>query len=139
MGTKANYKTKPREQLLDYMKTVPGKHFTVNDVCEYLHRQGSTIGQTTVYRQIEKMVDEGIMQKYVIDANSPACFEYVPEDSHKNGVCFHCKCEKCGKLFHMNCESLEGVRDHLMEHHGFQLDPLRTVFYGVCETCRATA
>ena len=68
MGTKPNYKTKQREQLLDYMKTVPGKHFTVNDVCEYLHRQGSTIGQTTVYRQIEKMVDEGIMQKYVIDA-----------------------------------------------------------------------
>ena len=137
MTGKPNYKTKQRTQLLDYMKTVPGKHITVNDVCDYLHRQGVSIGQTTVYRQMERMVDEGIMNKYVLDANTPACFEYVPESDHvSKGICFHCKCEKCGKLIHMNCDALAGISEHLMEDHGFQLDPLRTVFYGVCEACR---
>ena len=124
MGTKPNYKTKQREQLLDYMKTVQGKHITVNDVCEYMHRQGSTIGQTTVYRQMERMVDEGIMQKYVIDANSPACFEYVGQEIHADGeCCFHCKCEKCGRLIHMHCEELAMIPGHLMEHHQFLLNP----------------
>ncbi len=138
MATKPNYRTKQREQLLDYMKTVPGEHITVGDVCDYLHRQGVSIGQTTVYRQMERMVDEGLVQKYVIDINSPACFAYIPEDDHfKEGICFHCKCEKCGKLIHMNCEALGDIKEHLMEHHGFVLDPRRTVFYGVCEDCRA--
>ncbi len=137
MEGKPNYKTKQRAQLLDYLKTVPGQHITVNDVCDYLHRQGVTIGQTTVYRQMERMVDEGVVNKYLIDANSPACFEYVPESKHMTkGICFHCKCEKCGKLIHMNCEALTGIQEHLMADHGFQLDPRRTVFYGICDACR---
>ena len=49
-----------------------------------------------------------------------------------------CKCEKCGKLTHMHCEELEGIGEHLYEHHGFVLNPLRTVFYGVCEDCAAS-
>ena len=66
-----------------------------------------------------------------------ACFEYVGQDSHAPGeACFHLKCEKCGKLLHLHCEELDHIGGHLFEEHGFKLDPLRTVFYGVCEECR---
>jgi Fur family ferric uptake transcriptional regulator len=138
MTEKPNYRTKQKSELLDYMKSVQGEHVTAQDACDYLRRKGVSIGQTTVYRQLERMVDEGLVNKYVLDANTPACFEYVPEDSHvKCGVCFHCKCEKCGKLFHVSCETLSGLAAHLMKDHGFEMDPLRTVFYGVCKACRA--
>ena len=44
----------------------------------------------TAYRRLEKLVDEGIINKYIIDPGSPACFEYVGEDSHQDSdVCFH--------------------------------------------------
>ncbi|MBQ9890389.1 MAG: transcriptional repressor [Firmicutes bacterium] len=137
MDPRANYRTKQREMLIGYLKTVPGVHITASDVCEYFRTHGAPISQATVYRQLEKLVGEGVLNKYIIDAGSPACFEYVSADSHSGGeVCFHCKCEKCGKLIHMHCEELEEIQAHLSAEHHFKLDPMRTVFYGLCEECR---
>ena len=122
--------------LIDYFRSAKGVHYTAGDVCEYLKEQGASIGQSTVYRQLESLVDEGILNKYIIDTNSPACFEYVDTNSHKDGgICFHCKCEQCGKLIHMHCDELSGVGEHLLDEHKFKLDPKRTVIYGLCEEC----
>ena len=67
------YKTKQKEILINYFKSSPGKHITAGDVCEHCKAQGENIGQSTVYRQLEKLVDEGIINKYIIDPGSPAC------------------------------------------------------------------
>lgn len=136
MSSRSTYKTKQREILLDYLETVPGVHITASDVCEYFKKQGSPIGQSTVYRQLERLVDEGIINKYIIDGNSPACFEYVGAEIHSGPeTCFHCKCEKCGKLIHLHCEELVGMQEHLQKEHQFTLNAMRTVFYGLCEQC----
>ena len=136
MNAKSKYKTRQKEELLEFLETKPGVHITVGDVCDYFKAQGSPIGQTTVYRHLERMVDEGIVNKYVIDQGTPACFEYMSADSHAGpGVCFHCKCEKCGRLIHLTCSEMNELTAHLREHHRFSLDPRRTVFYGLCEAC----
>lgn len=136
MTIKPKYKTKQREMLISYLSSVSGEHITAGDVCEYFKEQGVSIGQATVYRQLESLVDEGIVNKYMIDANSPACFEYMGEETHAGaGICFHCKCSKCGKLLHLHCGELMEIQDHLQKEHGFMLDPKRTVFYGICEEC----
>ena len=136
MDSRSKYKTKQREILIDYFKSFPGLHITAGDVCDYFKSRGSSIGQATVYRQLESLVDEGILNKYTLDSSSPSCFEYMGADSHEeSGICFHCKCRKCGRLIHMKCDELESIKDHLFAEHGFKLDPIRTVFYGLCETC----
>ena len=56
MNAKPKYKTKQREILLEHLKTIPGEHFTAGDICEYFKMQGSPIGQSTVYRQLEELV-----------------------------------------------------------------------------------
>ncbi len=136
MSEKGKYKTKQGEALVDYLKTLPGQHFTVHDVCEHCKDSGISMGQTTVYRQLEKLVSEGTVKKYIIDGNSAACFEYAPENKEETQTCFHCKCEKCGKLIHLRCEEVTEIKSHLESHHGFVLNPTRTVFYGLCEACR---
>ena len=136
VSQRSNYKTKQKEILINYFKSSPGVHITAGDVCEHCKSVGENIGQSTVYRQLEKLVDEGIINKYIIDPGSPACFEYVGEDSHQDSdVCFHCKCEKCGKLIHMHCEELEEMGLHIMKEHGFKVDAVRTIIYGLCEEC----
>ena len=138
MEQKINYKTKHREELLKYLQSIPGRHFTVNDVRDHFRDQGCAMGTTTIYRQLERLVDQGMVNKYIIDATSPACFEYVGEaHAVSEEVCFHCKCEKCGRLIHLHCEELESIQAHLMAGHGFLLNPLRTVFYGLCGDCQA--
>ena len=136
MNTRTKYKTKQKEIVLGYLASVPGVHITASDVCAYLKEQGSPVGQSTVYRQLESLVDEGVLSKYIIDSNTPACFEYIGADSHGNAeVCFHCKCEKCGKLIHLHCDEMEEIQGHLYKEHRFRLNPMRTVFYGLCEDC----
>ena len=137
MGSKAPYQTKQMAQLLSYLRTVEGTHVTVADVCLHFKEQGITIGTTTVYRNLEKMVEQVLVAKYNVDGTSSACFEYLGAEEHCHKTsCFHCKCEKCGKLIHLHCEDVVKLEQHLMESHGFQMDPCRTVFYGICEDCR---
>ena len=133
---KAPYKTKQMTELLTFLKSVQGSHVTVSDICAYFQTKGIAVGTTTVYRHLEKMVKEGVVAKYVVDGTSSACFEYIGGHEMENQVvCYHCKCEKCGKLIHLQCNEVASLKQHMMEHHNFAMDPLRTVFYGICSEC----
>jgi hypothetical protein len=46
-----------------------------------------------------------------------------------------CKCEKCGRLIHLHCDEIEELCAHMKNEHHFILNPARTVFYGICESC----
>ena len=130
------YKTKHKEELLSYLESIPGKHVTAGEICSCMKEGGSSIGTATVYRQLEKLVAEGLLNKYVVDEGSSACYEFVPEHDHVcKDHCYHLKCESCGKLIHMECDEVKGLMDHIKAHHGFIVNSRRTVFYGLCEAC----
>ena len=136
MNSRSKYRTKQREILLQYFESVSGRHITVWDVCEYFRKRGEAIAQATIYRQIESFVNEGILNKYTVDNGSPACFEYVGEQSHvDSNICIHCKCEKCGKLTHLRGDEFEQMFYRIYGEELFRLDPIRTVLYGLCKEC----
>lgn len=132
---KAAYKTKQQDLLYSYLREMQGKHFTAEDVRTHFEQKKISIGIATIYRQLEKLVNEGKIQKYFIDDHSAACFEYAGDDCSKNEQHFHLKCELCGRLIHLECEELQELGGHLKTEHGFVINPLRTVFYGVCTDC----
>lgn len=132
---KAAYKTKQQELLFSYLREMKGVHFTAEDVRSHFDKKNISIGIATIYRQLEKLVSEGKIQKYIIDEHSAACFEYLGENCDHMDQHFHLKCEVCGKLIHLECDELETIKGHLQEDHGFVLNPLKTVFYGVCTDC----
>ena len=136
MKQPGGYKTKQKEQILQYLTSHEGEHVTAQELSRHLEDEGTPVGTATIYRHLESLVDEGIIKKYSIDGNSPACFEYVEPESHEDAeICFHCKCEKCGRLIHLHCDELNEMQSHLMADHRFKLNPVRTVFYGLCEQC----
>ncbi|MBR6923956.1 MAG: transcriptional repressor, partial [Oscillospiraceae bacterium] len=55
MNTRLKYKTKQREILIEYLEKFQGKHITASDVYEYFRSQGESIGQSTIYRQLESL------------------------------------------------------------------------------------
>lgn len=138
MAKKARYKTRQFEGLLLFLKSTQGSHLTANDICEHFRTKGISIGTSTVYRNLERMVEAGLVAKYVVDGMTSACFEYIGEKLHSNtAVCYHCKCEKCGKLIHLQCDEVASLMEHLRSHHDFEMDSIRTVFYGICSDCRS--
>lgn len=140
MSTKARYATRHYAEIAAWLEQMQGTHITAQDVCDHFREEGTPISTTTVYRQLERLVDEGVVNKYIIDANTPACFEYSgPDHHHSDHTCYHCKCEKCGALIHLHCDEIEELTRHLSKDHHFVLDSRRTVFYGLCENCAAAA
>lgn len=140
MNMKGQYRTKQQKELLSYLESVPGVHVTVNDICDYFSSRGIAVGVTTIYRHLERMVEQGVVAKYVVDGTSSACFEYIGQQtSCCKAACYHCKCEKCGKLIHLQCNEVESFGQHMLEQHGFEMNSVRTVFYGICHECRDKA
>ncbi len=135
MEEKNRYRTRQREQLLSYLAEHPRKHFTAADICEHFRNGDQKIGTTTVYRQLERLVTEGQVKKYVFEEGESACFEYIGKGAEEEFLCYHLKCEKCGRLIHLECREITMFEKHITEHHGFLIDPKRTVFYGVCRDC----
>jgi Fur family ferric uptake transcriptional regulator len=136
MAKEIQYNTKHHEALIAYLKTISGQHVTINDICAHFTTGSHKMGVATVYRQMERLVQEGLVQKYIIDEKSSACFEYIGDNSANEKTCFHCKCENCGKLIHLACDEIEHMQSHFLKDHDFTLDTTRTVFYGLCSDCR---
>lgn len=135
MNQISHYKTKQKEEVLAYMKSMKGVHVTVNDIAGHLKGKGIAIGVTTIYRHLEKLVADGVVKKYIIDGVSGACFEYAGDQNSLPEQCFHLKCESCGELVHFHCKELEELQRHMRENHGFDINSLKTVYYGMCNHC----
>lgn len=131
---RAEYKTSQKEKLLQYMKENEGSHLSASDVYHGLAEKGIRIGLTTVYRNLDKLAEDGDVVKYIVDENSPACYVYGQTEEHTD---CHCRCLSCGQIIHLHCEEVDRLEEHIRKDHHFYVDPRRTVFYGLCESCYA--
>ncbi|OQB22776.1 MAG: Ferric uptake regulation protein [Firmicutes bacterium ADurb.Bin182] len=129
----SRYETEPRSRMADYLKNNSDKHFTVDDLTESLCAQGRRVGRTTVYRNLERLVREGSVQRFDTPG-APACYQYVSG----NGCAehHHLHCTSCGTLIHVDCDYMDELKEHIKSEHGFAVDAGRTVLYGLCEKCR---
>ena len=134
MDGKTTYRTRARNELLDYLKAAPGKHFTAAELRDHFSTREKPIGTATIYRQLERFVEEGSIRKFVLGPGESSCYAYTGD--HDCATHFHCKCESCGRLIHLDCDELREIQDYLQKHHGFTWDAGKTVFYGTCDQCR---
>lgn len=128
------YKTKQKEILLDCLIENKNVHLTAADISQRLREKGQPLGTSTVYRRLDKLVAAGLVRKYIIDENSPACYQYI----NNSGECsehFHLKCNRCGKLIHTDCSLMKKISEHMQESHGFTVDSTKTLLYGTCREC----
>ncbi|MDD4320556.1 MAG: Fur family transcriptional regulator [Acidaminococcaceae bacterium] len=131
---RTSYRTKQAEKILSYLKLMAGNHVTAKDITEYFCKRGETIGTATIYRHLDKMVEQGTVKKYTVDRNTAACFQLTQAEG-KCSEHFHLKCEKCGKLIHFDCVEFAHMQEHLAKKHGFAVNSLKTVLYGLCNEC----
>lgn len=125
------YHTRQKDEIVKAIEQASGAHFTAEEIAAHLKSEGSTIGLSTVYRQLDALVKEGALRRYAAGAGESACYQ-AAEDC---GEHFHLKCIECGRLEHLSCAHLDGIRAHVAQEHGFWIDSSRTVFYGLCRTC----
>lgn len=128
------YQTAQSRRILAVLEENKERHLTAEEVYLLLKEQGAAVGQTTVYRHLEKLCTEGTLRKFSGADGGGACFQLA-----ENGtVCkahYHLKCTACGALLHAECDFLDELSAHIRADHGFIIDGSRTVLYGLCTAC----
>ena len=129
------YKTKQSREILSCLDYYRGTHVNVPMISRYLEDQGHPVSVATIYRHLEKLEKDGLVRKFIVDGKAGACFQYVGEAAEHCCHHYHLKCEKCGRLIHLECETLDSLGEHMRKDHGFAVNSMKTVFYGICENC----
>ena len=135
MKRDSGYNTKQKEKLLEYLMKNKEKHTNVQEISAFLSAEGSSMGVATIYRQLDRLVEQGLVRKYAFDGKTCACYQYI-ENEEQCRSHFHLKCLGCGRLIHLDCEHLAELTRHIEDEHDFAIDYSQTVFYGRCSECR---
>ena len=128
----AKYNTKQRELISMCLKSNPAKIFTVDEICASL----SDVGRTTVYRQLDALVREGLVRNYTTTGSTAASYQYITDNCREH---YHLKCASCGALIHIDCDEINHLKNHFLNDHNFALDMSKTVLYGLCGDCNHKA
>ena len=127
------YSTKQQQAVLHCLETRGEAPLTAAALAEELRQNGSPVGLATVYRQLERLAQSGMVHK--INTEEGAFYQYCPHQAEAHHSCFLLRCEDCGRIVHLDCVHLQHLYDHLETEHHFRIDPRRTILIGLCQTC----
>ena len=127
MSKREEYHTKQKELILDVIKNL-NREFTVKEIYDELK---SSTGLTTIYRVIDKLLEEGYIEKRVGDKTT--YYQYLEKcdcDNH-----YYLKCMNCGKLIHVDCDCINELSAHILKKHGFVTTKDHIILQGTCKKC----
>ena len=128
---KKTYKTKQREILMNFFQSRPNQKWSASDVCSNVSTSG--ISRSAIYRNLDRLVEEGELHMCIAKDGNHAMFEYRSCGNNCDHI--HMQCMKCGKTFHMEDEEEESLLKSLIYKNGLCLDEKETVLKGICHAC----
>lgn len=135
MARGEGYKTKNRQQILDYLKAQKDHSVSVAEIKQNMSETGCEVNLSTIYRYMEKLEEEGMVMKYFSDKGEKASYQYI-EPEHNCHAHLHLQCVQCGRIFHLNCGFMEAIQTHIEKYHEFTIQCDKSVLYGICRKCK---
>lgn len=132
MGERGRYRTKQQECILECLRQQQEEFCSVEKFMDYLQAAGMSVSQTTVYRALDRLTEEGLVAKIPSVNGSRAQYRYIGEEETLHGKLV---CLKCGRTIPLTCSRLVSFTKHIGEEHQFVIDHHRTVLYGYCSSC----
>ena len=105
------------------------KHPTVDDIYSYIAEKYPGISKGTVYRNINLLVEEGLLIRLI----SPGVADRFDSGVHKH---YHIYCRGCGSLTDAPIRYYNELDKALADATDFQIDNHHIVFNGLCPECR---
>lgn len=130
---RSEYSTRQKREMLSFLKKHDLQHYSVDELVFEMQQQGEKIGRSTAYRFLETLAEQGGVRKYQ-SAQGTTLYQHV-ENSAACGEHFHMMCQKCGKLYHVDCDLMASLAQHIASNHNFQIDPRETMLVGICARC----
>ena len=103
------------------------------EIREALAARGSTVGLASVYRAVDGLVEQGLLQR-VDFGDGIARYEPVRAgDEHHH----HLVCDSCGKVDTFHHAPLERAIEAIEQETGYHVVTHDVVLRGACADCRA--
>ncbi|MCQ2735764.1 MAG: transcriptional repressor [bacterium] len=119
--------SRQRELILEYAGK-SGLHPSAEEIHEEVKKYGIALG--TVYRNLGKMVSEGLIKK-LEGISSSALYDMNPLPH------YHMVCRQCGFITDIPESAGEGIIEKAISHIGAEIDSCNIVFHGLCKKCSA--
>ena len=129
------YKTKARGAIMEYLKSHSDQRFTAGDIYKQLNQNESGIDRATVYRNLDRLWEEGALVRFREPDSNATLYQYFGEKDTCNRH-MHAQCSECGKIFHLENEFVEEFTDHMQSVYGIDIDPSKTMIVGKCGECK---
>ncbi len=107
-------------------------HPTAQDIYEQARRNMPAISLGTVYRNLQRLVDQGSLIESK-NGRKPARYE---ARRHRH---YHIHCTECGSLEDVSVPYQESLDRKVEKQLRYQLEEHRLEFYGVCPSCHAAS
>ncbi len=123
-------RTRSQNQILDSLKQTKDA-ISAQELYMQLKQHGVSVGLATVYRALESLKLEGIVQVRTLSTGE-SLYSLAKEDTH------HLTCVRCGNSAVMDECPVHGLETHLTESHDFRIFYHTLEFFGLCQQCQLT-
>lgn len=125
---KHKYKrSRQRERILGILQNTD-THPTASWVYDELKKEFNNLSMGTVYRNINILVDQNLVQK--IEAGSSFDRFDANTDVH-----YHFICRECGCIDDLPLDKMADLNEMVSRETGYQAESHRLDFYGMCPAC----
>jgi len=120
-------RSRQREQILNLLRST-NTHPTAGWIYKELKREFSNLSMGTVYRNINILLDQNLVQK--IEAGSSNDRFDANTEHH-----YHFVCRECGSVDDLPMKSLPGLNKKVTRATNYHVEAHRLDFYGICPLC----
>ena len=123
---------------MNYLETHCDSRISAQDLYDAMQAQNYKVNLATIYRQLERLSDDGTVLKVKSSADDRHYYQYTGEHDNCSSH-LHMQCSCCGKIIHLECHFMDSISEHLLSHHGFQLNCADSLLMGLCRECQESA
>ncbi|WP_013325112.1 Fur family transcriptional regulator [Gloeothece verrucosa] len=122
-------KTRSQEKIFHLLKTL-ARSLSAQDLYVELRRRKQTIGLATVYRSLEALKLQGVVQVRTLPSGE-SLYSLVQQDQH------HLTCVHCGQSIPIDECPVHDLEERLEQSHHFKVYYHTLEFFGLCDRCHS--
>jgi Fur family ferric uptake transcriptional regulator len=130
----AEYNTEQKKLLLEFLEENHDSAYTIEEITSELKSRGASVGKSTVYRLMTKLVEEKRVKRQLSDSSRKAIYR-ITLDAHCHNH-LHLQCTKCGKVLHLDETVSDKLLDTVKRLNDFSVSEEDTVLMGKCAECK---
>jgi Fur family ferric uptake transcriptional regulator len=109
-------------------------HIDAEQVLAAAHAAGSKISRATVYRNLELLLDCGLVSRVLLDGQRTVYEHVHPGQDHD-----HLACRLCGRIVEFVSPGTSALVGEIARAHDFEPEANRIQILGCCRDCREAA